>query len=232
MRSAWLVAAWAVLAGMGPASAIPPPAPGAACAAGVIDAWEPSSGETIYLGYAPPAIENLLVLPAHVRERLDGYLTARLGQDQLRKLHFHGGRTIDRDAAIAAYPGTVDFQWELPAYELAFRYERPEAGVRSFLVGLRLRADGTPIEDLPLPAFASEPARRAIVPFAQACKTAAAQGFAESEVDLVYSKERGALFWRFRRVVHDKKWVIEYEELELDAHTGSFLRRVPNTGFR
>jgi len=232
MRSAPLTIMVALLAGLGPASAASPSAPGAVCEVGVIDAREPSSGETWYDGYDPPEIENLHALPRSVRKRLDAYLAARLGEDELRRLHFDGDRAVQRTAVFAADPDAVNFQWEVPAYELAFRYERPEVGIRSFLVGLELRADGTAISDLPLPAFASDPSRRAIVPLALACRTAVSEGFAESKVDLAYSKERGALFWRFTRVVSQDRWGTEYEELELDAHTGAVLRRVPNYGFR
>ena len=196
----------------------------AALAAGSVPAT--SGHGSIYFGdYEPKEPRSLNDLPVAVRELLRSHLKSRLGDLYYRRLKFVGGQVIDRAELLRLEPDSKDYEWEVPAYVIDFDFRIPELGLASYPAQIELRADGSVIKEIDLPAFGSDLGKQAFFPFTKALEVALKRGFDRDGIKatLKFSERFNSLVWDFREVSGDDGLVIKSETLLVSAHTGEVL---------
>jgi hypothetical protein len=189
---------------------------------------QPSEGVTrhggiIYYGrYRPKVPKSLAEIPEPVRGGLSRHLRTRLGDDFYARLKFVGGQIVDIEELHRVDPTSKNFRWEVPGYRLHFEFQMPEAGIRSYTAAINLRTDGSVLEEIDLPAFASNPEKLRFVSLAKALASVSTKGFDSRKTikEISYNRKEDILIWRFRQKTADDGLVMTFRNIEVNAHTG------------
>lgn len=185
-----------------------------------------SAGYTSLGGYEPAIPKSLEDIPAPVREKVVAHLKKRLGEDFYSSLRFSGGQVVDFDEFHRQVPDWKEFQWEVFAYKLFFQFRLPDRGIEYYEASIRLRADGSVIEEIDLPDMGKHPERAAFVPLSAAVKVAKDAGFdvGKCSVDIDYRPEDGCCVYSFVQRDHADESCTAFRGVEVDAHAGKLLR--------
>ncbi len=184
-----------------------------------------SRGSVFFGEYEPKQLESLSQLPAPIKERIQQHLSKRLGEANVERLKLSGGQIVDIAKLHQVEPDSKEYEWEIPAYVLEFEFSLPDVGLPFYTAQMEIRADGSIIEEIDLPAFASDPSKEKLLPFLAVLALAIENGFSEDKLDamLVYDEERDLMAWRFSETVSDDGSVIKGRVLLISAHSGDVL---------
>jgi len=186
-----------------------------------------SKGTTsTYMGnYEPVKPRSLSEIPSPVRDKVLNHLRERLGSFTDR-LTFTGGEIVDFKQLARDHPDSKKYKWEVHAYDLHFAFQMPNIGIRSYTAQIQLRRDGSVLEEIDLPAFASSPEKLNFITLEKAASVAVASGFSRKDIDpkITYFKAADALVWEFEELVSDYGLVKIYKKLYVSAHNGAVLK--------
>jgi len=192
-RLRWLAAGLVALASC--ASADCPPACGVPPAENpeLVTKWP----GWLFLGdYEAQDVTRLCDLPDDVQQSLQSHLNARLGRALATELVLAGGQLVDRDALLLAEPDAAQWEWEIPAYRLFFRLERPDAGLEAYYAEISLDAQGRVIEEIDLPAVAAQGGELQLVPLETARMAVRALGhLGDLPAEIAYRPDLDTLVW-------------------------------------
>ena len=79
-------------------------------------------GWTYFGLYKPPNPQSLADIPESIRLELIAHLQKRLGESFYRRLEFAGGQVVDIDDLRRIDPSSMNYRWEVPAYDLHFTF--------------------------------------------------------------------------------------------------------------
>lgn len=196
-------------------------------------AEEPKSVSNVvgfpYLGgYEPTIAGSLDDIPAPVREKLVGHLKKRLGDSFYSSLRFYAVQVVDFAEYHRQVPTWRECRWEVFAYSLYFGFSLPEKGIEFYLANVRLRADGSVIEEIDLPDMGKHPERASFIPLTSAIKIAADAGFDVSKcnVEIDYRPKDDCCAYFFRQLDRTELdgLKLHFKCIEIDAHSGKQLR--------
>jgi hypothetical protein len=125
--------------------------------------------------YRPVTIHRLNELPSVVSSKLEVHLKQRLGVEFYSKLKFDWGDAINLDDLYRTEP-----YWKkekVGAYDLVFHFSDESKGLKAFYCKLLLDANGDVMDELHLPAVASEPLKAKLIPAKQALEIASKNDF-------------------------------------------------------
>jgi hypothetical protein len=194
------------------------------------------AGYTYYGPYHPRKLVALAELPAGILVDIEEHLRARLG-DVYGELRFKDGEAIDRRELLRVNPNAANYRWEVPAYTLHFTWDAPVQGVARYHADIDLRADGSVLKEIDLPAFGKFARKRSLVSLDRARTIVDAKTYEGAWVELLYSSERDSLFWRLTSEEvckpSDRSGCYGGEALQadIDAHDGTLLRESTITIF-
>ena len=180
-----------------------------------------------FIGYRPVAPKSMDDLPADIRAKVVDHLQARLGDEFFAGLTFVGGQIVDVDAVYRANPRAKAGHPDLFAYDLHFQFARRDLGIEQYVAQIKLRNDGSVFEEIDLPAFQSNPAKRRLLHFSTIAELAFAAGFPRplERAELGYARETDVIVWRLSHMPDDpisSGWRLH---MELSAHDGNVVRR-------
>lgn len=183
--------------------------------------------------YEPVEPKSLLDVPTPVRLEVLNHLRDRLGSFAER-LTFSGGQIVDFKRLARDEPDSKNYKWEVHAYDLHFSFQMPSAGIKSYTAQIQLRSDGSVLEEIDLPAFASAPEKLKFISLQDAFSVAAAKGFSRKDVhpEIMYFKDADSLAWKFQEIVSDDGLVIESKNIYVSAHNGAILKEFSSEGIR
>jgi hypothetical protein len=178
------------------------------------------------LVYKPRNPRSLAEIPESIRLGLLAHLQERLGESFYRRLEFTGGQIVDIDELHRVDPGSLKYQWEVPAYTLHFTFHMPEIGLESYTAQIELRKDGMVLQEIDLPDFADDPKKLNFTSLASALETAKAKGFDLDRIsaEVAYDPNADDLTWRLREVSHDDVLNISFKNIDIDLHSGKVMR--------
>jgi hypothetical protein len=184
--------------------------------------------------YEPRVVPSIGDLPSQIRQKVLAHVQRRVGSAFFAKLHVCRIQAVDFADWHQKDPGWAEYQWEMPAYIICFCFSDPDRGIQSFGAAIRLRRDGTVIEELGLPAVARHPERGRFISVPVAYQIAADAGFhlAQSEKRLDYDRQRDMCVYTFEEVTSENASSIFYKVLEVEAHTGRRLRLYQQEGMK
>jgi len=197
------------------------------------------SGVTKYAGfsylspYKPRHIQSLDEISKPIRDRVSEHLQSRLGSQFFSRLRFTEGEVVDLEELYRVNPNAENYQWEVAAYALHFEFSIPEVGIDSYTAHIELQEDGSVLEEIDLPAFATHPEKLRILPLVDAWKLISDEAFDPKVFlrEIAYDRENDILVWRFRHVVEDDGLRLKIENIEVGAHNGE-IRRYETVGIR
>ena len=195
---------------------------------------EKEGGLNFYFPYEPRLLHSLTELPASVRARLDAHLQERLGASFAGRLQFSTAQAVDIAELARTRPNSNPHR-EVPAYEVIFSLALPEVGVERFLCSVELRADGSVIHEITLPAFAREPTKATLVPFKVAVEKVAADGRVDprlAKAEVLYDRKADTLVYCFTQQTAEDAVAVRFRNVEVSAHDGTILRRYDSVGVR
>ncbi len=183
-------------------------------------------------GYEAIKPTSLDDLPEPVRTRLVTHLKKKLGEPFYSSLRLCGGQIVDFAEFHRREPSWKDFEWEIFAYNLHFEFCVPDKGIEYYRCDIRMRADGSVIEDIDLPDIALHPELGTFAPFPSAVQTAAAAGFDVSHCgfELSYRSNEGRFIYSIRQVVSLDRPAVgggrsyDVRTIDIDARTGRTIR--------
>ncbi len=175
--------------------------------------------------YIPRKASSLDDVPEPVRTRLVNHLKQRLGERFYSTLHLAGGQIVDFDEFHRREVIWRDYKWEVFAYNLLFQFRLPEKGIEYYTAGIRLRSDGSVIEEIDLPDIAKHPEHGDFVPLSTAKQAAAAAGFdlSRCQIEIDYRRKDDRCVYFFRQLTRHEGVLLHFNCLEVDAHTGKNL---------
>jgi hypothetical protein len=181
----------------------------------------------IYLGgYKPKKVQALDHLPLKIKEKVDGHLAARLGNELYSKLRFVDGEIVEKSKV----PNAEQFQWKLHAYSLQFELAYPEEGVAAYHAQLRLDEEGDVVEEINLPNAKGAVEKCSIIPLKQALVIARDVGVPLDElpvdIEIGYDKRADSLCWIVKTPMplsRDHKQA--RSAVRIDAHLGKVLEK-------
>jgi hypothetical protein len=191
------------------------------------------SGYTYFGSYKPVEPKSLAEVPAKVRLKLLNHLRDRLGSFSDR-LTFAGGQIVDFERLARDQPDSKDFRWEVPAYDLHFAFQMPEIGVQSYTAQIKLRSDGSVLEEIDLPAFSTSPEKLKFISLQRAASIAVGRGYKRKHLcpQIIYFKDSDALVWEFAETTSDDGLMIEYKNIYVSAHNGEILKEFTSSAIR
>lgn len=185
------------------------------------------AGYTYFGPYKPREAKSLADVPEPARTRLVAHLKQRLGERFYSTLHLSGGQIVDFAEFHRRDPDWKDYKWEVFAYNLHFRFRLPEKGIEYYTASIRLRSDGSVIEEIELPNIAKHPERADFVSLSTAIETATGAGFdipRLSNVRIEYRAKDDRCVYTFEQLTRQEGVMLYYKCLDIDAHTGKKLR--------
>jgi hypothetical protein len=191
-----------------------------------------AAGWSMLGDYEPIRPTSLDDLPGPVRTRLVAHLKKKLGEPFYSSLRLCGGQIVDFAEFHRREPDWKDYQWEVFAYNLHFEFRVPEKGIEVYQCDIRLRADGSVVEDIGLPDIALHPELGTFAPFSSAVRVATDAGFDMPRCDseMSYRSKEGRFIYSFRQIVSSFRSVVgggrsyDVRTIEIDAHTGKIIR--------
>ena len=191
------------------------------------------SSSTYFGDYEPVEPQSLAEVPAPVRLKLINHLRQRLGNFSER-LVFAGGQIVDFERLAREEPDSKDYQWEVHAYDLHFSFQMPEIGIQSYTAQIELRSDGSVLEEIDLPAFATSPEKLKFISLEKAASIAVAKGYSRKDLDpdISYFKDADALVWKFQETTSDDGLTIKYKNIYVSAHNGEVLKEFSSDAIR
>jgi hypothetical protein len=194
-------------------------------------------GSYFNVGYKQRAFvkffRSLDEIPQNVRDRLNEYLRARLGEDFVRRLKFEEGERLDLEGLREKFPAVYKENAKRGSYDLLFFFADPDKGLKSFFSKMALNEDGSVNIDIRLPDIASNPAKAAIISCQDAYSVAATNGFPKefSRAGFEYSEGQKSFIW----IVTDSRETQPddplmprlngtYKKIEIDANAGKVVR--------
>ena len=183
-------------------------------------------GETYFSNYEPTVPKSLDDIPAPVREKVVAHLKKRLGEAFYASLRFAGGQVVDLAEFRRQEPNWRDFKWEVFAYRLNFQFQLPEKGIEVYQASIRLREDGSVIEEIDLPDMGKHPERAEFVALSEAVKLAVAEGFdvAKCDREMEYREKEDRCVYLFRQLDRKDGPALFFKCMDIDAHSGKTLR--------
>lgn len=205
----------------------------AACTAVRLHPISKEPGWTYMGNYSPAEPKSLSELPDPIRLKLLTHLRDRLGSFAER-LTFTGGQIVDFDRLAHDEPNSKDYQWEVHAYDLHFAFQMPSLGIASYTAQIRLRSDGSVLEEIDLPNFAKAPEKLNFISLKDAASMAIANGFSSRRLDpdILYFKEADALVWSFQETTSDDGLITRRKNIYISAHDGAVLKEFSTEGIR
>lgn len=191
------------------------------------------AGETSFGNYTPENAKSLKDLPAHIRLKLLAHLRTRLGPF-MKQLTFSGGQIVNFQKLKRDEPNSKNYEWEVHAYDLHFDFKMPEIGIQSYTAQIELRRDGSVLEEIDLPAFATSPDKLNFFSLIKAVSVAVSHGFTRSHMrtEILYLKEVDSLVWSFSQVVADDGLIINFKNIYVSAHNGDVLKTFSSKAIR
>jgi hypothetical protein len=186
-----------------------------------------SPGWTFFgLLYKPPNPQSLAEIPESIRVGLIAHLQKRLGENFYRRLEFAGGQVVDVDELHRIDPGSKNYRWEVPAYDLHFTFHMHEIGLESYTAQIQLRKDGTVLREIDLPNFVHDPGKLKFTTLASALQTAKTKGFDPNKISaqIAYDSGADALVWRLSEVSHDDGLNIQFENIDIYVNSGEVAK--------
>ena len=124
----------------------------------------------------------------------------------------------------------MNYQWEVPAYNLQFTFHMPEIGLESYTAQIQLKKDGTVLREIDLPDFADDPGKLNFTTLASAVQTAKTKGFDPNKISaqIAYDSNADALVWRLSEVSQDDGLIIRDENIDIYVNSGK-VAKVYNT---
>jgi hypothetical protein len=176
--------------------------------------------------YRPVEAHSLSEIPAPVRTKLIAHLHDRLGPFAER-LIFAGGEIVDFERLAREDPGSKDIQQEIHAYDLHFSFQMPTVGIRSYTAQIRLRRDGSVLEEIDLPAFASAPEKLNFISLKDAASVAVVHGFSRNDIypEIIYFKDADSIVWAFTEKISDDGTSLDLKNIYVSAHNGAVLKK-------
>ena len=204
-----------------------------ACASPHLSPISKESGSTYFGDYEPVEPDSLEEIPAPVRVKLLNHLKDRLGPFTER-LTFAGGQMVDFERLAREEPDSKDFEWEVHAYDLHFTFQMPGIGIKSYTAQIELRSDGSVLEEIDLPAFASSPDKLNFISLQSAASIAVAEGYNRNKLspEIIYFKDADSLVWKFQETTSDDGLNIEYKNIYVSAHNGKILKEFSSSAIR
>jgi len=187
---------------------------------------------TMFFDYEPTRPSSLDDLPEPIRTKLVAHLKKKLGESFYSSLRLCGGQIVDFDEFHRRVPSWKDYKWEVSAYNLHFEFRVPDKGIEFYRSGIRLRADGSVIEDIDLPAIAQHPELGTFTAFSSAVQLATTAGFdmLRCDSEMSYRSKEQRFIYSFRQVVSQDRPAVgggrsyDVRTIEIDAHTGQQIR--------
>jgi hypothetical protein len=183
------------------------------------------AGYSYFGHYIPREAKSLDDLPEPARTRLVTHLKERLGERFYSTLQLAGGQIVDFAEFHRLDPGWKE-KWVF-AYNLHFRFRLPEKGIEYYTASIRLRSDGSVMQEIDLPSIAEHPDRGDFVSLSTAIQTATAAGFDVSHcgnIQIKYLPKYDRCVYSLEQLTRQKGVMLYYKCLEVDAHTGKQLR--------
>jgi len=176
--------------------------------------------------YEPARPKSLNDIPESVRTKLVAHLKKRLGEPFYSSLQLCGGQIVAFAEFHRRESGWKDYKWEVFAYNLHFEFRLADKGIEFYQASIRLRADGSVIEDIDLPNIAQHPERAAFVPLSSAVQAATAAGFdiSHCEIEIAYRPKDDRCVYSFQQLVRRDGPSLYFKCVDVDAHTGKQLR--------
>lgn len=188
-----------------------------------------------YMGeYEPANPSSLDELQQNIREKVVEHLKSRLGEDFFRKLRFTGGQVVDFTELYRVNPRAKHYEWTVHAYDLHFEFTMPNKGIKSYTAQIKLNSDGSVLSEIDLPDFARHPEKLNFTSIAKVKRVAEKAGFdlTEAETEIDYDLRQDSIIWRFTKVVSDDGLIIQYKNIEVDAHSGIVIRQYGSEAIR
>ena len=180
-----------------------------------------------YYPYQPRKIVSLGELPAGIQAKAKTELTARVGEEFLRRLHFAGGEIVDLDELHRVNPASRRFSPAVPTYLLRFDFSSPEVGIRRYTVSLVMRRDGSLLRGIDVPAVGTEPAKLGLKPLPEVSAEMARRGLidpATTTATVTYDRARDALVWHFEQTLPGSGPEVKTRVVDVDARSGNIVR--------
>jgi hypothetical protein len=169
---------------------------------------------------------SLAEIPESIRLGLVAHLRTRLGNDFYRRLQFSGGQVVNIHELHRVYPDSINFRWEVPAYDLLFTFHMSEIGLDSYTAEIQLRANGSVLQELDLPDFADDPGKLHFTTLGEALLTAESKGFDPGKVaaQIAYDSKADALIWRLSAVSFFDGLVTKFENIDIYVDSGKVAK--------
>jgi len=184
-------------------------------------------GTVMYSGYRPRVPYSMNDLPQNIREKVDSYLTARVGKAFYKTITLNGGQIINQQRLVAVNDRAKLNHYVPPAYSLCFTImdSITHAGIYNFQ--LKLDSTGTLIEPVPLPDIKRHAERAKIMPLEQAKFFAAKEGFNKAWTDAKtnYHPKIQSIVWEFEQT-EPGDGLKRSDTLVIDAYNGKIVERL------
>jgi hypothetical protein len=186
-----------------------------------------SGGYRFYINYRPAEPKSLDEIPATITVSLVAHLKDRLGDAFFAQLRFVGGQIVDFDELYRISPRYRTRGEEIPKYDLHFEFARPDLGIEHYVAQIKLRADGTVLQEIELPAFRAHPEKRTLLPLAAVTLVAANHGVGAPlwVVGLGYSVETDSIVWRLGHQISGDRRGGKIANVEISAHDGTVIKK-------
>jgi hypothetical protein len=157
-----------------------------------------------------------------------------LGESFYSSLQLCGGQIVDFAEFRRRESDWKDYKWEVFAYNLHFEFHLPDKGIEFYQASIRLRADGSVIEDIDLPDILRHPERAVFVPLSSAMQAATTAGFDVShcEIEIAYRPKDDRCVYSFQQLVRRDGPSLYFKCIDIDAHTGKQLRVFKQEGIK
>ncbi|GHC13084.1 hypothetical protein GCM10010080_30750 [Thermomonas carbonis] len=179
----------------------------------------------MWLGrYDPIESKSLSDVPEQVRLKVLDHLRKRLGPFADR-LKFTGVRIVDFDRLAHDEPSSKDYHYEVYAYDLQFEFQMRSVGIDSYTAQIKLRSDGSILQEIDLPAFAESPEKLGFISLEHAASIASSKGYEHKALypQIVYLEETDSLAWKFQEKIPDDGLVTQSKVIFVSAHNGEVL---------
>ena len=185
----------------------------------LVEKWSEHS----YYGasFTPKEIGRWDIVDENVRLKVDAHLKKRLGKFY-KNIKFVSGQYVDKKVLLKQDPGAADYQWEVPAYTFDFVFKDAFAGIKSYIAQIKVREDGSIIEEIDLPCFSCDENKLVFQPISKVRTAAASVGFSSgcSSEELGYDEESDSIGWFYKKAVTDDGLTRNYKTVWVSAHTG------------
>lgn len=182
-------------------------------------------GSTYYSeDYNPVIVKSISELPANIQDSVKSHLLNKLGNDFYALLIFENGLIIDYQELVRQDPKVLNYQWQIPKYDLGFYITQKQAGINYCCSRMTLDSTGAIINKINFPDYKINAQSIKFTDLTQIKKASKKLGFDPENHVIEFMEDHIVL--KFTRV---KKYeYIEY--LCISAHSGEKVRQYKVTG--